>query len=719
MKKVININFQGQVIPIEETAYEMLQNYVASLRTYFAQEEGRDEIINDIESRIAELFGEQLKKGAACITDAEVTRIMNNMGRPEDFAAADEGAAPKGNSQSSSQPGNSNTGYSGSAGPFPPFEHKRLYRDEQDKIIGGVASGLANYMNIDPSIVRIIFALLAIFGGSGILVYIVFWIVLPSRSLVTNVRKRLYRDPDDRVIAGVGGGLAKYFDINPAIPRLIFAAPFILGIVSSVLGSIFSPFPGFIGSFGGGTLTLAYIILWIVLPVARTASEKLEMRGEKVDLNSIRDTIVNDLEGLKSKAVAAGTEMGATAKKIGSEVSQTVAEKGSQLGSDISNATRRNTPTIVRIFGILIKAFVYFILGIIGFALFMGAIALLAGGVSVFPLHDFILNGTWQHFAAWGAMILFLGVPMVALLVWLIRRMMGVKKSNPYIGYGFTTLWIIGLVCFISLIATLNRSFSTQVAVRKEVAISQPDNGNLKIELGERDVIYYDGWINMDGLVSLTQDTLFLNTAKVNVVKSKDSAYHVYLMQLSRGNDNEQARKLAEKIEFKVSQQNNSLILPPTFAVSRNEKWRNQKVIVVVEVPEGKNVTLDESIEDYDYFNIQFNRRGINRGDWQVDWDENSRWLEKNTPLKMDSEGGLINPNSSNSNGSGNSTEEYRYENEKPAPAPEADTTLPAKEPVEVKDKGVYRYSLMDSDKRKSPFSAAIMAHPFSLMLKI
>jgi hypothetical protein len=313
-------------------------------------------------------------------------------------------------------------------------------------------------------------------------------------------------------------------------------------------------------------------------------------------------------------------------------------------------------------------------------------------------------------------MLLFLGVPMVALLVWLIRRMMGVKKSNPYIGYGFATLWIIGLVCFVSLIATLNRSFSTQVAVRKEVAINQPDNGNLKIELAQRDVIYYDGWINMDGLVSLTQDTLFLNTAKVNVVKSKDSAYHVYLMQLSRGNDNDQARKLAEKIEFKVSQQNNTLVLPPAFAVSRNEKWRNQKVIVVVEVPEGKNVTLDESIEDYDYFNIQFNRRGINRGDWQVDWDENSRWLEKGTPLKMDSEGSLINPNSSNSNG--NSTEEYRYKNDPPAKAPEADTT-PTKEPVEVKDTGVYRYSLMDSDKRKSPFSAAIMAHPFSMMLKI
>src|SRR2546423_511730 len=87
MKKVININFQGRVIPIEETAYDILKQYVESLRRYFANEEGRDEIINDIEGRIAELFSERLKKGAVCITDEDVQAIMASMGRPEDFEA--------------------------------------------------------------------------------------------------------------------------------------------------------------------------------------------------------------------------------------------------------------------------------------------------------------------------------------------------------------------------------------------------------------------------------------------------------------------------------------------------------------------------------------------------------------------------------------------------------------------------------------------------------
>ena len=85
MKKVININFQGRVVPIEELAYDILQQYVISLRSYFANEEGKDEIINDIESRIAELFGEILKKGSTCITEVDVNDIIKSMGRPEDF----------------------------------------------------------------------------------------------------------------------------------------------------------------------------------------------------------------------------------------------------------------------------------------------------------------------------------------------------------------------------------------------------------------------------------------------------------------------------------------------------------------------------------------------------------------------------------------------------------------------------------------------------------
>lgn len=90
MKQVININFQGRVVPIEVTAYDLLKSYTESLNRHFANEEGKEEIINDIESRIGELFQERISKGAICITDDDVKAIIKSMGNPEDFEAMDD-----------------------------------------------------------------------------------------------------------------------------------------------------------------------------------------------------------------------------------------------------------------------------------------------------------------------------------------------------------------------------------------------------------------------------------------------------------------------------------------------------------------------------------------------------------------------------------------------------------------------------------------------------
>ena len=104
MKKIININLSGRVIPIEDSAYESLQRYIDSLRRYFANEEGRDEIINDIESRIAELMNDKIKKGATAVTDSDIEEIIHSMGRVEDFeqAEAEEKAAGAGQSTTGS-----------------------------------------------------------------------------------------------------------------------------------------------------------------------------------------------------------------------------------------------------------------------------------------------------------------------------------------------------------------------------------------------------------------------------------------------------------------------------------------------------------------------------------------------------------------------------------------------------------------------------------------
>ena len=378
MKKVININFHSRVIPIEESAYEILKQYSDSLRKYFANEEGRDEIINDIESRIAELFSEHLKKGANCITDEDVTSIINSMGRPADFEAADADNTMNSSSSAKQQSASSNTqqqyqntySYTTSA-------KGKLYRNADDKILGGVCSGFANYLGIDPVIMRIIFVLLF---GALLWVYILLWIIVPSQSLQSNVTKRLFRSADDKIIGGVAGGLAAYFNVQIWIPRLIFALPFVLGFSSHIFHFGYWDWDGFSPRFIsgglGGTLFLTYIILWIAVPIATTTSEKLEMRGEKVDLNSIASTIKGDLEGFKGRMDKVGTDLKEGAQRFSTEFKNTADEKRKAFSAEM-NSRRNYNQGFGHIIGVLFKAFFLFIAGIVALALFGVLIGLL------------------------------------------------------------------------------------------------------------------------------------------------------------------------------------------------------------------------------------------------------------------------------------------------------------------------------------------------------
>lgn len=627
MKKVININFQGRVIPIEESAYDLLKQYTESLRRYFSKEEGRDEIINDIEGRIAELFSDRLKKGATCITDEDVNRIIANMGRPEDFEAADAdlGSQPMGSTASSQSQGPQ-------PGTFVPpvgsnnYRRGKFSRNADDKIIGGVCSGLANYLGLDPVIMRIIFVLLS---GALFWIYILLWIIVPSESLTSNITKRLYRNPDDKVLAGVCGGLAAYFDIQTWIPRLIFALPLILGIVGGSFNAFFWDWdwsfgPRFISSGLGTTLSVVYLVLWIAVPFANTAAEKLEMKGERIDLNSIRDTVKGDLENFKSKAQSWGAEVKETAQQFGNRSRQfSSAEFGRSAGSAGSG--------IGHVFGILFKAFFLFIAAIIALALFGALLGILFGGMAVFPVKDFFLEGFWQNTLAWLSLVLFLGVPAIGLITWLIRRIMGVRSTNNYLGYTFSSLWIIGLVSAVFLVSMFARNFKNRAGVEDQVTIVQPSNNKLYFESLGSNVHYYSdgdffGWDEDAPFYGISHDSLMLKTVRMNLVKSKDSLFHIYTVRFSRSNTNNKAKELAQKINFPIVQKDSMLQMPKGFAITRDDKFRNQQVMVVVEVPIGKRIELDRSIEDYDWFNINTNRRRGFNVQWDNDWDDSYSW---------------------------------------------------------------------------------------------
>jgi len=653
MKKIININLSGRVIPIEDSAYEKLQAYIESLRRYFANEESRDEIINDIESRIAELLYEKIRKGASAVTDADVNEVIASMGTVEDFEAEEkENATAAASSSSSSRQANTDSDYQ-----YTRKEKRRLYRDSSDKMIGGVCSGIASYLGIDPAIVRILFAIVSFGGfGLGFLAYIILWIVLPPRDLDGFSGKRLYRNPDDKVISGVAGGLAAYFGRSASAIRLIFAAPLILNIVFGILSWPFFHEGSFVPNivFGSltGTFILAYIVLWIVLPEAGSEYQKMEMRGEKVDVNRIRQNVREGADNLKEKMKGWSEEVKESAQNFGNRAKEFANTRAKTFTAEANQAARRGGRGLGHFIGLLFKVFFLFIAGSIAFALFIGLIGILIGGISVWPLKNFIIDGFWQNLYGWGTLIFFLGVPLIGFIIWLLRRIMKVKSQSNYLGWTFGGLWALGWVCATLFVASLVNDFrmSNYKRPATEMTITQPVNGKMIVTVNEPEVEYSGSmpWIDIDGKgLDITKDTLRYSNIKIEeVLLSTDGNYHVEIKKYSRGRTTADADSRAQKIRFNASYSDSVLDIGSSLAIDKETKFRGQQVIVVISVPAGKKIRFDETISKLHAFNISINeRRRWHKRD-RVDWDvdDESFGYKTNVDYTMGADGNLKDP---------------------------------------------------------------------------
>ena len=666
MKKIININLSGRVIPIEDAAYEKLQAYIESLRKFFAKEEGRDEIINDIESRIAELMSEKVRKGAEAITDADVDEIINSMGRPEDF---DEETIEPTSASSSQQGASSSSAYTYTE---TKKTRSRLYRDSSDKIIGGVCSGIANYLNVDPAIFRLLFAIVTFGGfGLGILLYILLWIILPAKDLDGYSGKRLYRNPEDRIIGGVGSGLAAYFNKEAWVIRLIFAAPILLNILMNIFswplfhsGEIF---PNIVFGSLSGTFVLAYIILWIVLPEAKSEYQKMEMRGEKVDVNTIRQNVQDRAKDFSEEVKTAAQNFSVKAK----EFSNT---RGKAFAGEVGEAAKRTGVGIGHVFGVIFKAFFFLIAGSIAFGLFVALLALLFGGVGLWPLKDFVLNGFWQNVFTWGTLLFFLGIPLIAFITWLIRRIMRIKSQRNYLGWTFGGLWTLGWVSVTLLVASIMRDVRYYERTEQPINISSlPVNGKITVKVIEPEIRYSGTWwwIDVDDQsgFDLDRDSLKMANVKLRVTKSPDANFHSTVWRYSAGSDRNDAEERAKKIRFNSSFNDTALYLGSGLAIDRDSKFRGQKILVEIQVPVGKRIRFDKSLEEmYHPINIRLNnqrdgsrRRSWERWDYEYDWNQDN-FFDWDTEVDyiMNENGALINPDKPAAS-TKKTTGDYRY----------------------------------------------------------
>lgn len=166
MNKTVTINISGIIFHIEEDAYEKLSKYLNTIKGYFTNTDGGNEIMSDIEARIAEMLQTKVNATKQVVLMADVEAVMSAMGKPEEFA--DESASTSSAFENKQQE------------TYQEPIRRRLFRNPDDKSVGGVCSGIAEYFDVDVVWVRIITFLLIFFGGMSLLVYIILWIIIPE-----------------------------------------------------------------------------------------------------------------------------------------------------------------------------------------------------------------------------------------------------------------------------------------------------------------------------------------------------------------------------------------------------------------------------------------------------------------------------------------------------------------------------------------------------------
>lgn len=596
MKKVININFQGRVVMIEEVAYDQLKDYIESLRLHFAEEEGHEEIINDIESRISELFEDVIKKGKPCVTEDDLQAIIDSIGRPSDFEQADLADAGISGSPHTHQErphtgSEKNEGESSKAS-ADSGRPRHLFRDENNKKIGGVCSGIANFFGIDPTIVRLIALVLLFVYGTGLLAYIILWICVPSSAVqvIGSSQRKLFRDISNKTIGGVCAGLANYFDVSIGVTKAVFVIGALISFPLTVFGNIH--FGGFFFPGINSFFISLYIILWIVVPPAVTASDRLSMKGEAVDLNNIKSSVQEDLQDGKKK---------------------TMNQHGPVEPVMVTPPRRSGLGDIIVL---LCKIFGYFILGVILISI-VGALVTL--GIAIFgfsPLKDYFIGGSAQNIYGWLSVILLVWMPVLAIIIWIIRRLTK-AKTNIGLRIGFIVLLIIGLIAGGLFVNSVYQDFKyVSNSVVTPIALTNGKVDKLTIDLNREPAFsrYQRRWSMFGSAIHFLGDSARINNTRLILQPTTADSFTVSVVKLSNGSSIQDAdNRAAQIVTGQIVEQAGNLLVPCAITIDKQNKFRNQYVLVTIGIPVGKKIEVHANRRWSNQFYVRF---------WGDDWND-------------------------------------------------------------------------------------------------
>jgi len=510
MNKTININLGGIFFHIDEIAYQKLKLYLDAIRRSLSDDpQGRDEIINDIEHRIGELLSERIKDQRQVVNQNDIDEITKIMGKPEDYLVDEEifEDEPKYKPRTSS---------------------KKLFRDGEDKFLGGVSSGLAHYFGIDVIWMRIFWLILLFFFGTGILVY---------------------------------------------------------------------------------------ILLWILIPVAQTTAEKLQMKGELVNISNIERKIREELDDVTTRVKDGVHDV--TQKVKSSEFKKSVESKAKSGFNEIVDTLGKIIITLLNIFGKFIGGLLIFIAATTLIALIFGAFSVgsfeilgLGGDFVHYP--PFFYNSVVPTWLLVTFTFIAVGIPFAVLF------MLGLKIISSNVKSFSTTtklsllgIWIISILGlgFAGINLATQTAFDGVHNQTEELPFIASDTLKIKMvgdeNLSNRNELrrLYDYETVYDNDVQ----KLYSNRINIDIKSTDKTNAFVKIRKESQGNNRLHANNDAEAIEYQFNLNNKELLLNGYFLSDFKNKFKEQLIDITIYLPINSVVYLDNSTRTFldDVDNIQ------------------------------------------------------------------------------------------------------------------
>lgn len=377
--------------------------------------------------------------------------------------------------------------------------------------------------------------------------------------------RRLYRNPDDRILGGVGGGLAAYFGIDPTVVRLLLIITFFIS----------GP--------------LIYIILWIIVPEAKTTAQKLEMRGEPVNLSNIEKNIKDEFSKVKDNLKSKNTN-------------KNVKDAAHRLGEIFVS--------IVHVFFhafTIILGFAFLILGLVFlFSIFAGIFIDGASTISVTSLFETFIESNLLTPAAIG-LCLIIGIPVILLIITGIRFIFGIHHSFKYLRKTLGFSFLMGLILVIFVVISQSLNYKTHNQIKENIKLDSLKNKTLVININNnlKNKLNNNELESNSYIFNCSQDTCALfGKTQITILKTNDSLPSVTVKKYCRTKNKKEGNIFLKQIPSTISLNDSIISLQKYFTIYQNNKFHFQKETITINLPENTRVRIngtDEENENIDF----------------------------------------------------------------------------------------------------------------------